>query len=339
MNHQNKTMGFGRAAIMAVLLGGTGLAALAQTDITPLSPAQSLSCLQRPAEAPRYPKQHRFDRGYGLTRVMLHFDKPDAAPRVEVLANTAREDMQDQVFRHLEAYRLPCLRPEDGSVRAVQEFSFNNSDRAPLPMESKSRQDFCIVMPRRQMESPRMFGSDAQHVVVTALFAGDGQQAPEVKIIHSSASGVIERMVREYVAEYRMPCRSGSEGVQGMRQQFSFMPSGARRYTLKREAFGLAEFLGMTRDARQLQADFDFATMNCPFRVDYTIHGPQLPNEVRTGSPRDPNRLPFLRWLAERQLAFSNDKQANDLFGQTVQIDVPCGRLNLQPQDQQPSPT
>jgi hypothetical protein len=228
MNHQYKTMGFGRAAIMAVLLGGTGLAALAQTDITPPSPAQSLSCLQRPAEAPRYPERHRFDRGYGLTRVMLHFDKPDAAPRVEVLANTAREDMQDLVFRHLAAYRLPCLRPEDGSVRAVQEFSFNNSDRAPLAMESTARQEFCIVMPRRQLESPLLLGRDMQHVVIAATFAGDGQQAPEVKIIHSSASASVEKAVREYVAEYRMPCRSGSEGVQGMRQQFSIKPSGAR---------------------------------------------------------------------------------------------------------------
>ncbi|MCX2864849.1 hypothetical protein OOZ63_23740 [Paucibacter sp. PLA-PC-4] len=308
----------------------------AQTDITPASPARSLSCLQRPDKVPRYPEQHRFDLGHGLLRVLLHFDKPDAKPRVQVLANTAREDMQDVVFSHLADYRLPCLRPEDGTVSAVQEFHFRNTDRAPLPMKADPGPEFCVVMPRRELESPRMLSRSVEHVVVAATFAGDGKQAPEVKVIHSTASTSIERMVREYVAEFRMPCRSGSENVQGMRQQFSFSPPGARRYVLKREAFSLAEFLGMTQGARQLQADFDFTTMNCPFKVDYTSYGPYLPNEVRVGSPRDPNRLPFLSWLKERQLSFANDEQANDLFGQTVQIDVPCGRLNLQPQ---PSPT
>lgn len=336
MNHLRKIKGFGRVVSLAGLLCGHGLVAHAQTDVTPPSAAQALSCLQRPAEAPRYPERHRFDRSSGFMRVLLHFDKPDAKPRVEVLANTAREDMQDQVFRHLEDYRLPCLRPEDGSVRAVQEFSFRNTDRAPLPIETRPETAFCVVMPRHQMEAPRMNGTSMEHVVVVATFAGDGGQAPEVKIIHSTASSRVEEAVREYVAEYRMPCRSGSEGVQGMRQQFSFTPPGRRRFVLKREAFGLSEFLSLTQGARQLQADFDFNTMNCPFKVDFSIYGPSLPNELRVSGKRDPNRLLFLRWLRERQLNFANAKQANDLFGQTVQIDVPCGQLNLQPQ---PSPT
>lgn len=336
MSHQQKIMGFGRAAIMAGLLGGAALMTHAQTDITPASPAHSLSCLQRPSGVPRYPEKHRYDRGSGLTRVLLHFEKPDTEPRVEVLANTAREDMQDVVFQHLAAYRLPCLQPEDGTVRAVQEFSFSNSDRAPLPMTTRSGSEFCVVTPRRQLESPRMMGRSVEHVVVVAKFAGDGTQAPGVEIIHSTASEHIERMVLEHVAEYRMPCRTGNERTREMSQQFSFVPPGVRPYVLTRETFGLAEFLGMTQGARQLQADFDFTTMNCPFKVDFSIYGPQLPNEVRVGGPRDPNRVPFLSWLKERQLSFINDRQANDLFGQSVQIDVPCGRLNLQPQ---PSPT
>ena len=85
----------------------------------------------------------------------------------------------------------------------------------------------------------------------------------------------------------------------------------------------------MTEGIREVEAEFDLKTMNCPFKVNYEIYGPHLPNEVRTGGKPDPNRVAFLKWLAERQINFKNEKQANDLFGATLQINVPCGVLSL----------
>lgn len=333
MNHPSQKLGFGRMVVILGLLGGPGIAAHAQTkDVTPPSAAQSLKCLVRQEKLPVYPHQHELNRTEGFMRVQLHFSKADAPPRIEVLVSTAAPEMQERTFRYLEGYRLPCLSASEGTVKAVQEFSFKNTDREPLPVEADRKQEFCIVMPREPIEVPQSFlGSrHVEHVVAVASFSGDGQQAPEVTLIHSTASRSVETMVRERLAQYRMPCRSGAEPPQSMHQQFSFSPAGERRYVLKREVFGLAEFLGLTAGVRQLQAEFDFATMGCPFKVDYTIYGSSLPNEVRSDK-KDPNRISFLKWLSERQIAFANDKQANELFGQTVQIQVPCGSLNLKP--------
>ena len=318
------------ALFMSAVLAGV---AHAQTDSTPPSAAQSLSCLEQPSSNLSYPEKHRFDRVHGFMRLRLHFEKPDAAPRVEVLSNTAREDMQDRVYRYVADYRLPCLKPEDGTVSAVQEFNFSNSavEALPVPEAPQRRQPFCIVMPREDMESLSSLSSAVQHVVASALFMGKGDQAPEVKLLHSTGDKRLEAAVVERVRAYRMPCRTGQEEPQVMRQQFTFVPAGHRRAVLKTEAFTLAAFLGMTQGARQLSAFFDFNTMNCPFKVNYSILGPSLPNEVTTGGARDPNRVPFLRWLRERQLAFSSQRQANELFGQTLQIQVPCGQLDLQP--------
>lgn len=316
-------------SMAAALAGG----AQAQTDSTPPSVAQSLSCLSKPSSRIEYPAQHRLDRGSGFMRLRLHFEKPDAAPRVEVLSNTAREDMQDRVYRYVADYRLPCLKPADGTVSAVQEFHFSNTDMEdlPVPEAPQRRLAFCIVMPREDVRPIQSLSSQVQHVVASAVFSGKGDQAPEVKFLHSSGDKRLEEAVIERLQAYRLPCRTGKEEPQALHQQFTFVPVGHRRFVLKHDAFTLPAFLGMTQGAQQLKVFFDFNTMNCPFKVNYTLYGPALPNEVEVGGESDPNRVPFLKWLSQRQLAFSSDKQARELFGQTLQIQVPCGQLDLQP--------
>lgn len=316
------------AVAMAVLTG----AATAQTEVRERSAAHSLSCLVKPDKAPEYPVKDKVDRGFGAMRVLLRFSKPDAAPDVEVLFNSARQDMQDQAYRYLSRLRLPCLRPADGVVTAVQEFSFVNTDRDATPLELErpdGEPPFCLV-PRRDM--PRYDGLgrlDIEHVVAAATFTGDGRQPPEVKVLYSTGSRRFEAAVRERLAQCRMPCRQGGEGPQSFQQQFSMFPTDRPRYAFRREALGLVEFLRMTRDAGKLRAAYDFDTMGCPFKVDYVVYGGAVPNEAKARGASDPNRLPFLDWLAGLPIAFTNEGQASAMFGSQLQIDVPCGTLNL----------
>lgn len=337
MNHPSKNTGFERMLVVLGLLSGFGVAAHAQTasDVTPPSLAQSLSCLVRKEKPPVYPNELERSRAGGFMRVQLHFHQADAAPLVDVLTNTAAPEMQEQVFRFLEGYRLPCLTSTEGPVKAVQEFNFTNTQREPLPLARQNKDEFCVVMPREPIEAPTPWPGDrdVEHVVVVLGFHGDGKQPPDVKLIHSTASKRFEDVVRERVAKYLMPCRTGAEQPRFVEQRFSYNPPGVRRYALKRDVLGLGEFLGMTAGIRGVNADFDFSTMNCPFKVDYSILGPHLPNEVRAGKP-DPNRAAFLKWLSERQLAFASDKQANELFGEVLQIQVPCGTLKLEAEAQ-----
>lgn len=326
------------ALAMNVLAG----AARAQTEVRERSAAQSLACLVKPDKAPEYPVRDKVDRGYGAMRVLLRFSKPDAAPDVEVLFNSARQDMQDEAYRYLARLRLPCLSPADGVVTAVQEFSFVNTDRDATPLELErpdGEPPFCLVMPRRDM--PRYDGlgrMDIEHVVVAATFTGDGREPPEVKILHSTGSRRFEATVRDRLAQYRMPCRKGGERPQTFQQQFSMIPADKPRYAFLRESLGLVEFLRMTRDAGKLRAAYDFNTMGCPFKVDYTVYGGALPNEAKVRGASDPNKLPFLDWLAGLPLAFKNEGQASAMFGSQLQIDVPCGTLNLRGEEPASAP-
>jgi len=320
---------------LAVLLALAGSAAQAQpaTDATPRSPAHSLSCLQRTGDSPRYSQLTSQDRNRWLMRVQLRFDKPDGRPRVEILFNDGvPEALQDQVVRYLASYRLPCLTPADGVVSAVQEFRFNNSEQAPLPDDRPTdAASFCVVAPRRDIgEVPALMDDKFQHVIVAMTFDGDGQKPPLVKVVYASASAAVEDTVVNYAKLYRMPCRAGSEAARTVQLHYIFRTAGAHVYAVPDEIFKLGRFLGMTEDAALLDADFDFHSMDCPFRVNYTTYSPHLPNSVRT-EVYNPNRAAFLQGLAERRLRFANPKQANELFGETFQIQVNCGALHLHP--------
>jgi len=318
---------------MALLLWVASAAVCAQvTDVTPPTPAQSLACLQRDASAPKFPERNAIDHGWGLIRVLLRFDQPDAKPKVEILTNTAREDMQDEVLRYLSSYRLPCLKATEGVVSAVQEFNFNNSDRDPVPLEGEHRPPLCLVMPRQDLSTNYPRASEIQNLVLDIVFDGDGKKEPEARVVYSSGLREFEDDAVEFARQYRMPCRTGSEAPRIVRQSFSFVPYNATKYAFKREAFSLGEFLGLTQGIQAVDVDFDFKTMGCPFKVLYEAFGPHLPNEVTVSGKQDPNRAPFLRWLRERQIAFQSKKQARSLFGSLLQIDVPCTRLELHPE-------
>ncbi|MFT7775699.1 hypothetical protein [Roseateles sp.] len=321
-----------RHAFIAALLCASALGASAQTEKVILSKAQRLECLVKPSSAPRYPRRDELDLGQGAMRVLLKFSRPDGAPEVQVLFNSAREAMQDQVHDYVGAYRLPCLGPDDGTVTAVQDFLFDGSDRDPVTVPEPTRADasaHCMVLPRFDMQ----YGGGhskyrVEHVRIEATFAGVGDQPPEVQVVFARASNRFEQAVRERVAQYRMPCRTAKDKPFTMMQQFTYSGSG-QRFGLTRDRFPLMEFLGQTREPGKLKARFDLRTMGCPFSVDFMLGGGAVAHEASVNGPIDPNKVAFLRWLEGLQISFASREVADDLFGTQLQIDVPCGLLDL----------
>lgn len=338
------------AAAWRRLRGGALLAALAAAamgaraqpeadDITPPSPAQTLGCLLRPAEPLSVQQNPPNDRNTGLVRLKLRFDAPDAPPQVEVLAASARPQVQRLVRHYVESYRLPCLQPQDGAVDAVQEFAFigrphgvvqQQSALVPLASQADLPSRQCLVRPPRDPAPMRGTGRVLEHVVFSLHFAGDGTQAPQVRMEHSTAPAWAQERILDWAAGFRMPCRQAGDAPAVLRQHFSLGAREVRRYGFSKPVLGLAEFLGMTEQPERLRAWFDFNTMGCPFKVAYKAYGPQLPNLVQAEPPFNPDRTPFLQWLRERQLHYANEQQAGDLFGRTAVIQVPCGVLDLQ---------
>ncbi|MFG6457467.1 hypothetical protein [Roseateles sp. BYS96W] len=323
-----------RSLFVAGVLGAFALGASAQTEIVTPSEAQRLGCLVKPGKAPRYPQHDKLDRAHGAMRLLLKFKQPDEKPTFEVLFNSAREDMQDQVERYVSGYRLPCLKPEDGEVRAVQEFSFQNDERdpAPIPPDVQGRPPLCIVMPRRALDYDMgltLGRPGAEHLVAVITFAGDGQQPPSVAFSYAKASARFEQAVREWVAGYRMPCRTAQDRPRSVEQTFSMFPKGGRRHGFKHDRFTLMEFIKLMREPWKQPVHFDLNTMGCPFKVDFIVGGEGRPHRASVPGSRDPNKVDFLRWLGGLQFNLQSDDVANDLFGSRLQVDVPCGVVSF----------
>lgn len=319
-----------RLFFVALALAASAVGAAAQTEKLILSAAQRLDCLVKPGDPPRYPKRGELDRDSGAMRVLLKFSRPDAAPEVQMLYNVAREDMQDQVRSYLAGYRLPCLQPDDGAVTAVQDFTFDGSDKDPLavPEAPSVSEPRCFVMPRRALDYGGNSKYRVDHVRVEATFRGDGDQPPEIRLVFARASSRFQEAVREWVAQYRMPCRKPQDKPVTMTQLFSYAP-GQERFGLTRNRFPLMEFLGQTQAPGRLKARFDLRTMGCPFNVRYTLGGGAVSNDAQVVGPTDPNKVAFLHWLEGLQFNFGSKDVADDLFGSVLQVDVPCGLLDL----------
>jgi hypothetical protein len=323
-----------RRFLVAALLSACALGTSAQTEVVTRSQAQRLDCLVKPANPPRYPLRETPDHGEGAMRVLLKFSKPDTEPAFEVLFNSAREDMQDQVFDYVSRLRLPCLLPEDGVVTAVQDFSFKNHDRDPTPMPTDSaigdQPPLCVVMPRHELDYiQRTSQPETENLVAQITFTGDGQQPPEVKFIYAKASSRFERAVRRWVSEYRMPCRTAQDKPRTVEQWFSMFPRNFH-YGLKQDRFSLAEFIARTREPKKLKAHFELKTMGCPFSLTFVLGGGGYANRTYMPGPTDPNKVGLRRWLETLQFDFASEAMAEDLFGSHIQIDVPCETLDLQ---------
>lgn len=312
------------------------VAAQAQVPRQDDRPDQMLACLLNAKAIPQLPREKREAlRGQPpssrLVRVKLLFERPDTAPRVEVLANTADESMQDEVFDYLKGYRLPCLPAGAAPFAAVQEFMFAGD--APVRISAargwsvQAASQTCVVMPRKapdfvysQMEGPIV------KTLVVARFEGDGQQPPKVQVLYSNAGPRPQKAIQEYLEQYRMPCRQAGDPPFAFEQLFQYVFTSAKPPKFREAEVPLSKFMGWVKGRRTLDASFDFDTMACPFKVTWTQRRPHLPNTAFEVGLPDPNRLEFIRWLAGLEIEL--DQRSQDwLFGESMIIDVPCGQF------------
>ncbi|MEO6279404.1 hypothetical protein [Roseateles sp.] len=316
------------------------LAAHAQPALPDGSADPLLACLLNPRSPPELPREMRArlrdqPRSSRLVRVKLVFESAVAAPRVEMLANTADEPMQDQVFDYLKGYRMPCLPLDGAPLAVVQEFVFAGD--APVRISAaqtwseQAVSKKCVVMPRK---APEFVYSQMEDPIVKTLalvrFDGDGQQPPKVQILYSNAGPRPKKAILEYLEEYRMPCRQAGDSPYAFDQLFVYVFTSAKPPKFREAEVPLSKFMGWVKGHNALHASFDFDSMACPFKVTWTQRRPHLPNTAAEVGRRDPNRLEFLRWLAGLEIEL--DQRSQDwLFDESMVIDIPCGQFAAGP--------
>lgn len=328
-------------ALAAGLLTGAAQAQIVEIDrVDP----QALACLEKTGPAPRYPSHDEQLRLPGHVRVSLKFTAPDRAPEVAVLFRAASEAMLDEVQWFVRGYRLPCLPAGGAPVVAVQEFAFTpratdpitwNAPRAvreapagETPRSGRSDVMACMRTPKEPPEFAGLLQREVSNVFIEARFTAP-DAPPEVKPTYSSASATQLGVVTDYVRQYRLPCLPAGAKPVTMQQHFQFRPHGVGARVFK-DAVPLTSFLSHMKGIRAMRTDFDLNTMACPFQVAWTLGKPAVDNRVGEVGPPDLNRTEFLAWLAGLEMD-AKERQFEQLLGQTLIVNVPCGTLKLTP--------
>ena len=190
----------------------------------------------------------------------------------------------------------------------------------------------CVVKAAREPDYPlQALRQGVQgRLLVKMKFTGS-DQAPEVTVVARPASEVFTAAARQWAAKFRMPCHSGAP-VTGQ-WLLLYRLDNAASYGFR--DLSLKQFVGAIRDIETERILFDFNTMNCPFSVRLTYMQPHLPNTVQEIEAREPARQPFLDWLSKASLRLT-DRHLDAVFGDSVVLTVPCGKIDLHPQSALP---
>ena len=336
-----------RKVLLAVMASLFACAAQAQMVEVDRVDVQALACLEKTGPVPRYPAADERMRQSGHVRLSLKFTAPGRAPEVEVLFRAATEEMVDEIRWYVRGYRLPCMPAGGAPVQVVQEFEFKPrvtdpitwtlpravAEHAPADTKAADRSATmsCIRTPQDRPEfSPMAMQRDVGNAFVQIRFTAP-DAPPEVKMVYASVGSRQERQVIDYVSQYRLPCLPAGARPLAVLQHFQFQSSSASARVFK-DAVPLKSFLSNIKGIRAMRAEFDFNTMSCPFQVAWTLGKPALDNRVgELGNP-DLNRTEFLAWLAGLKMTTKSSGEFEQLVGQTLIVNVPCGKLALDPQ-------
>lgn len=288
---------------------------------------QRFACLQREKALEPLPEKTVDNRNNGLLRFKLRFESAEKPPQVERLHGDADSDMERIARRYLSGYRLPCLHQGDHPIEVVQEFSFSRWGSEPAVPLSDRASRLRFDLPQ---SAPNYNGYELGKALVEYSFV-EGREEPELRFIFSSVGRDAKRVIERYAKQVRLRDSDGQPRPIKMTQPWAFLDPVTRgaRYKLRKDEFGLLEFLRLTKNLNENLVDLDLDSMACPFAVRLNLRQPYEANLVREIGSLNPNRAYLLSWLSKLQLRFKNEEQQQDLFGTDFRLSIPCGRLDL----------
>jgi hypothetical protein len=293
-----------------------------------------LRCLIVPSRAIEPPRDAETFKDDGFVRLRLTFTGGEERPRVEVLHST-NDQFRSAVLSHVEDYRMPCL--ERGETRvATQEFLLlAHAYRGVVASEPRAgalgaKAFSCLTGAERPPNYPRpaISGSNVSNgrVLARAEFSAN-DAPPRVEIVFNGGDERFARVVRTYMAGYRVPCLNAAELPVVITQGFRFRMEGEGATMLK-DTTALSSFVRSIAGLDKHRVRFDFATMDCPFELHFSLWQPYDKNIVAEINAHDPNRREFIEWL--RGVDLDAPKKVHDeIVGDAMRISVPCGVLDL----------
>jgi hypothetical protein len=335
-----------RAALMAglaaVLVAALCEGALAQhTEIEPAPAQRCIVTVDGASPLPEYPSLALSRRRSGRVLVELTFSDASSPPQVRVIQREGHpEDVGEfveAVRAHARHLRTPCWTPGEPPSRIEREYAFE-PDRSATFVSGELDPDAARVQRlvrclshetgAREPTYPRTAARDrVQGRVVLRLRFDAADRPPTVEAFARHYARPLVQRARSWATGYRLPCFDG--------KPVSFL----RTYTFvfEGETYGfkpltLLQLMRLAKGLEQERLHIDTSQMGCPFDLRFSPRQPMLPNGIAQVGGDDPRRLPLLRWLRDVQLNL-NSEQLDAVFGDYVNVTVPCLTIDLKPKE------
>ncbi|OYU25410.1 MAG: hypothetical protein CFE41_21590 [Burkholderiales bacterium PBB2] len=345
------------AALWLVLWAAAGPVRAQAAQVAQVAPGMVLAaspidrCLEPSAALrgqPAYPeREYLGDVGAELT-VLLRFSAPDQPPAVTVERSEARQGTSpdapttnarpfvDAVKAHVQAWRLPCLRPADGVIeyRVSYRYVPRGSRQAVwtasgIPGAERAGQGLRCLVHQPDGRGPRYpekaLRKAQQGVVMLRMRFVSVDKPPEISALAYPEASPLRDAAEDWADGYRMPCLDPGAPVDTV-MTYVFKIADAPRTVLKD-----LDLMALLRSSQALPpgAQFDTHTMGCPFDLKIMHLQPHELNKVGQLDTPNPARVPLLQWLQFVQLRAPNAQTANQLLGQSHIVHVPCAQVDL----------
>lgn len=306
-------------------------------SVPKLEPSAASECLMAsggPIPPLQYPEDALKRKDQDEIRIELRFAGPDAAPRVTLLnREPVIGDLEWAVRRHVDAFRVPCMKPGGPPVTMRQEYVFIPNDGRKVmstvpvdqddPVRAKSMS--CIEHIERTTRPTYPVGAlrrGEQGKVIAVHRFTDARTPPEVRI-DAASHAALRTSVESYASGLRMPCLQ-DQPVSVYLDYVFRIDDGSR--TLLRDLPLQTLVRGLKKPL--LPAYFDFTTMGCPFDLRLRYYSPHRRHVVSELENTNPARAAFMDWLS--MVTLSLDSANNTaVLGDEITVSVPCGKLDL----------
>ncbi|MGM9482886.1 hypothetical protein ACS5PN_16950 [Roseateles sp. NT4] len=165
-------------------------------------------------------------------------------------------------------------------------------------------------------------------------FQADPALPPQVDVVYSNLHPAAQAFFVQHLEAVRWTCTEPPVDTQTRFEWSSVSgpPGGQLRQTKFGEAqVTLSRFLALMKEVPEERVSFNLDEMGCPFVVRWTTFRPAAANRARplSGKP-DPRQAALLQWLASLEVDVA-DALRDKLIGESMDIKIPCGRINLAP--------
>lgn len=189
----------------------------------------------------------------------------------------------------------------------------------------------CVAFP---LEQPRLAGKLPAVVKFFADFelSADPSKPSQVQVVYSNLPPPIQAGFVDHLEAAHWSCGAVPPGAL-VKQLWSFVGArtGSQRTRFAESKLTLGRFLAHMKEVPGARVDLNLDEMGCPFVVEWQSFRPAAPNRARVvGAAAESRRDPLLRWLGSLEADVPEAMQAQ-LIGETMDISVPCGRVNLAP--------